>query len=82
MNPRAAIIAEVLKESVTRLFWILMPFLAAALFASAADAATGAERRVALVIGNSDYQYASHLPIPTNDAEAVEVTLQEPLASR
>src|SRR5215468_12410069 len=77
MNARAAIMAEVLKECVARLFWILLPFLAAALFASAADATTGGERRVALVIGNSAYQYAPHLPNPTNDAEAMAATLQK-----
>src|SRR5215468_3062414 len=78
MNARAAIVAEVLKECIARLSWILLPFLAAAaLFASAADAATGGERRVALVIGNSAYQYAPHLPNPTNDAEAMAATLQK-----
>ena len=40
---------------------------AAALFASVAHA----ERRVALVIGNSDYRNASALPNTINDANAI-----------
>jgi hypothetical protein len=41
--------------------------LAAALFATAAEA----DRRVALVIGNSNYRNASQLPNTINDANAV-----------
>jgi uncharacterized caspase-like protein len=57
----------------------LLPLLAAALmFASAAGAATtdGTERRVALVIGNSAYQFTPALPNPTSDAEAMAAALQ------
>lgn len=35
-----------------------------------------ADKRVALVIGNSDYQHASRLPNPVNDAGAVSILLQ------
>jgi uncharacterized caspase-like protein len=51
---------------------------AAMIFASAAGAATtdGKERRVALVIGNSAYQFTPALPNPTNDAEAMAAALQ------
>jgi len=59
--------------------WSLLPLLAAVLlFASAAGAATtdGTGRRVALVIGNSAYQFTPHLPNPTNDAEAMAAALQ------
>src|SRR4051794_21196244 len=35
-----------------------------------------AEKRVALVIGNSEYQHASRLPNPVNDAGAVSILLQ------
>ncbi|HZF33019.1 MAG TPA: caspase family protein [Candidatus Angelobacter sp.] len=76
----AAAIAEDFRERVARSFWFLLPLLAAALiFASAASAATttGSQRRVALVIGNSAYQYAPHLPNPTNDAEAMAASLQK-----
>lgn len=31
------------------------------------------ERRVALVIGNSDYQHATRLPNPQNDARGISV---------
>ena len=65
-------------ERAMRSLWFLLPLLAAALmFASAANATTGAQRRVALVIGNSAYQYAPHLPNPTNDAEAMAAALQK-----
>jgi uncharacterized caspase-like protein len=36
-----------------------------------------AENRVALVIGNSDYQNAGRLPNPANDAKAITKALQE-----
>ena len=35
-----------------------------------------AEKRVALVIGNSDYQHAPKLPNPVNDASAVSIMLE------
>ena len=56
----------------------LLPVLAAMIFAAAPGAATtdATERRVALVIGNSAYQYTPHLPNPTNDAEAMAAALQ------
>jgi hypothetical protein len=34
-----------------------------------------ADKRVALVIGNSDYQHASRLPNPVNDAGAVSLKM-------
>src|SRR5882724_8832284 len=77
---RAATIAEDFRERVVRSLWFLLPLLAAAvILASAASAATttGTPRRGALVIGNSAYQYAPHLPNPTNDAEAMAATLQK-----
>jgi uncharacterized caspase-like protein len=66
------------RASIARSFRFLLPLLAAVLvFASAANATTGSQRRVALVIGNSSYQYAPHLPNPTNDAEAMAAALQK-----
>jgi uncharacterized caspase-like protein len=61
-----------------RALWLLLPLLAAMLFASAAGAATTDEpqRRVALVIGNSGYQFTPALPNPINDAEAMASALQ------
>lgn len=44
--------------------------------AFAAIAAIDDERRVALVIGNGDYQYAAFLPNPVNDAEAIAEKLR------
>src|SRR5262249_24887006 len=57
-----------------------LPLLAAVFLWASVDraaAAVGGERRVALVIGNSAYQYVPHLPNPTNDAEAMAATLQK-----
>ena len=77
-KPRAAAIAADARARVIHMFWLLLPLLAAAVFlASAASAATEPQRRVALVMGNSSYQYAPHLPNPTNDAEAMAATLQK-----
>jgi peptidoglycan hydrolase-like protein with peptidoglycan-binding domain len=77
-SSRAAAIAADARARVIRSFWLLLPLLAAAvILASAANAATGSQRRVALVMGNSSYQYAPHLPNPTNDAEAMAATLQK-----
>jgi hypothetical protein len=74
----AVAIAADFRARVVRSIWILLPLLAAAImFASAANATTGAQRRVALVIGNSAYQYAPHLPNPTSDAEAMAASLQK-----
>jgi len=75
---RAAALAVDFRERIVRSIWFLLPLLAAAvILASAANAATGSQRRVALVMGNSSYQYAPHLPNPTNDAEAMAATLQK-----
>jgi len=77
---RAAAIATEVRERIITMLWLLLPLLAAlAIFASAANAATttGPQRRVALVIGNSNYQYAPHLPNPGNDAAAVAAQLQQ-----
>src|SRR4029450_5474098 len=75
---RAAAVAADVRDNIARSFWFLLPLLAAAIvFASAANATTGSERRVALVIGNSSYQHVPHLPNPTNDAEAMAATLQK-----
>jgi peptidoglycan hydrolase-like protein with peptidoglycan-binding domain len=75
---RVAAIAGNFGERVARAIRFVLPLLAAAvIFASAANATTGSQRRVALVIGNSSYQYAPHLPNPTNDAEAMAATLQK-----
>jgi uncharacterized caspase-like protein len=77
---RIAATAADVRERIVTAFWFLLPLLAAAaILASAASAATttGPQRRVALVIGNSSYQYAPHLPNPGNDAEAVAASLQQ-----
>ncbi len=37
----------------------------------------GAEKRIALIIGNSDYQFVSSLDNPTNDAKAVAKALKK-----
>jgi uncharacterized caspase-like protein len=74
---RTAAIAADARERVIRMFWLLLPLLAAAaILASAANATTEPQRRIALVMGNSAYQYAPHLPNPGNDAEAMAATLQ------
>jgi uncharacterized caspase-like protein len=74
----AVAIAADFRACIIRSIWLLLPLLAAAvMFASSASATTGAQRRVALVIGNSAYQFAPHLPNPTNDAEAMAATLQK-----
>jgi len=76
---RAAAMAGDLGERIARSIRFVLPLLAAAvIFGSAADATTttGSQRRVALVIGNSSYQYAPHLPNPTSDAEAIAATLR------
>ena len=74
----AVAIAADFRARIVRSIWLLLPLLAAAvMFASAASATTGAQRRVALVIGNSAYQFAPHLPNPTNDAEAMAASLQK-----
>ena len=62
-----------------RSFGFFLPLLAAVFLWTSGDraaAAVGGERRVALVIGNSAYQYVPHLPNPTNDAEAIAASLQ------
>ncbi len=77
-KPRAAASTADVRERVIRWFWLLLPLLAAAVFlASAANAATEPQRRIALVMGNSSYQYAPHLPNPGNDAEAMAAALQK-----
>jgi len=38
---------------------------------------TNATNKVALVIGNSQYQHAEHLPVPANDAQAVAKQLRK-----
>ncbi|PWC80015.1 peptidase C14 [Azospirillum sp. TSH64] len=42
----------------------------------AASGEAAAERRVALVLGNSDYRFAPRLPNPTNDAKAMAESLR------
>jgi len=46
------------------------------LFGLAGTAESSAEKRVALVIGNSEYQHAPKLPNPVNDANAVGIMLE------
>jgi uncharacterized caspase-like protein len=48
----------------------------AGIFLITAAAPAAAEKRVALVIGNSAYQHAAKLPNPANDAEAVSILLK------
>jgi len=50
--------------------------LGAAALATSIQAAQAAERRVALVIGNSDYAAESKLPNPANDAQLIARTLK------
>jgi hypothetical protein len=45
-------------------------------FVLAGTAESFAEKRVALVIGNSEYQHAPKLPNPVNDANAVSIMLE------
>jgi uncharacterized caspase-like protein len=76
---RAVAVADDVARRLVRSIWLLLPMLAATMiFASAAGATTtdGKERRVALVMGNSAYQFTPHLPNPTNDAEAMASALQ------
>ncbi|MEZ5666399.1 MAG: Ig-like domain-containing protein [Alphaproteobacteria bacterium] len=63
-------------------FVLFVGFAALAASASAQDDSRGAlrpgeERRVALVIGNGDYQVANPLPNPPNDAQAIADKLRE-----
>ncbi len=77
---RAAAMAGDFGKRVARSIRFVLPLLAAAVIVtSAADATTttGSQRRVALVMGNSSYQSAPHLPNPTNDAEAMAATLRK-----
>ena len=71
---RMAVAAGDTGRRLAQSIWFLLPLLAALILASAADAAV--ERRVALVIGNSAYQFTPHLPNPTNDADGVAAALQ------
>lgn len=50
--------------------------LALALFVWVSGPSWGAERRVALVLGNSDYRHAPRLPNPVNDAKAMADSLR------
>jgi len=76
---RAAAIADAVADAKQVLSIALLPLLAATvLWGSAVDAAAAvaAERRVALVIGNSAYRSAPTLPNPVRDAEAMATSLQ------
>jgi hypothetical protein len=55
---------------------LVWPTLAASVAFSAGAAEQQPERRVALVIGNSAYQYLARLPNPTNDAVLMAATLK------
>jgi hypothetical protein len=55
----------------------VIPLVLFTLFGVAAGTVESfAEKRVALVIGNSDYQHAPKLPNPVNDANAVTIMLE------
>ncbi len=60
---------------------VVMPGRIVALFLSLlcwmAAPASAAERRVALVLGNSAYQHAPALPNPVNDARAIALSLRQ-----
>ena len=43
-----------------------------------ASSDSSSDTRRALVIGNSEYEYAGRLRNPVNDARAIGITLQEP----
>jgi uncharacterized caspase-like protein/peptidoglycan hydrolase-like protein with peptidoglycan-binding domain len=75
---RAIAGADDVARRLMRSIWLLPMLAAAMMFVSAAGATTtdGKERRVALVIGNSAYQFTPHLPNPTNDAEEMAAALQ------
>ncbi|TDL88034.1 caspase family protein [Meridianimarinicoccus aquatilis] len=60
----------------TRRLWTYLPRLAAAILIIAAAPLQAATDRVALVIGNSDYAFASKLANPRNDAEALAAKLR------
>src|SRR5689334_10822334 len=49
--------------------------IAAALLLLCCGIARAADNRVALVVGNADYQHAAHLPTPANDAQDIAATL-------
>jgi hypothetical protein len=57
--------------------WTLVLAVLVTALPLAAQAATDAERRVALVIGNDDYQTANKLANPVNDARAMAAKLKE-----
>src|SRR6185312_4033192 len=54
----------------------LWRFLVVLVVCCATNAAAKAEKRVALVIGNSNYQHAGQLPNPVRDADAVAALLK------
>ncbi|MEL6643309.1 MAG: caspase family protein [Pseudomonadota bacterium] len=55
---------------------VVIVFLAAAVFLSLLSAPVLAERRLALVVGNGDYQFAQPLANPVNDARAMADKLE------
>jgi len=52
-------------------------FLIALLFLTLSGGHAAADKRVALVIGNSSYQHAGRLANPANDADAITVTFKQ-----
>src|SRR5262249_26129864 len=56
--------------------WVLALLLLCALLASDVTSAAAAERRIALVIGNSSYQHAGQLANPAHDADAIGALLR------
>jgi len=65
-----------MSASIGRLFSISLALLGLIALSDAADAAEAAQRRVALVIGNSTYQNVAELPNPQNDAADVAEKLR------
>jgi hypothetical protein len=54
----------------------MRPFIFASAFLAASQIPALAEKRVALVIGNSAYQNVTPLSNPANDANAITATLK------
>jgi caspase domain-containing protein len=66
-RPNAANVAEMMRKGLLTCLMVLAAAVFASMFASVAQA----ERRVALVIGNSTYRNASPLPNTINDANSI-----------
>jgi hypothetical protein len=85
-NARNGFVARIISRAGTRMFKRLVPLVAAIggffLAMMLATNAARAEKRVALVVGNSNYQTVPQLPNPSRDANAVAKMFAMPASTR